>query len=169
MSDGQADNGIAPKHEHQHTYLCVIDASEEVHQALRYACNRAKHIGGRIALLYVIAPAEFDHWMAVRDLMIQEQREEAEEMLRVVSSTVQKRSGAMPVMYIREGNVLDEMFKLISEEDAEISQLVLGAATGPSGPGPLITQLTQKMAGKLHIPIAIVPGNMSNEEIDRIT
>jgi nucleotide-binding universal stress UspA family protein len=156
-------------HEEYHTYLCVVDQSEELHQALRYACNRAKATGGRIALLYVIEPAEFNHWMAVGDLMRHERRQEAEEMLQVVARTVQQRTGSMPVIYIREGNVLDELLDLLKDRDAGISVLVLGANTGSAGPGPLVSQLTQKLAGRIHIPITIVPGNMTDEEIDSIT
>ena len=156
-------------HEEIHTYLCVVDQSEELHQALRYACNRAKFTGGRVALLYVIEPTEFNHWMAVGDLMREERRQEAEEMLQVVSNTAQQRTGIMPTIHIREGQVLDELLSLIRDKDAGISILVLGAATGSSGPGPLVSALTQKMAGKVHIPIAIVPGAMTDEEIDAIT
>ncbi len=156
-------------HEEVHTYLCVVDQSEELQQALRYACNRAKYTGGRVALLYVIEPTEFNHWMAVGDLMREERRQEAEEMLQVVANTVQQRTDAMPIIYIREGQVLDELLDLIRDKDAGISILVLGAATGTSGPGPLVSALTQKMAGKLRIPIAIVPGAMTDVEIDAIT
>ena len=49
----------APEAVPQRTFLCVVDESEELHQALRYACRRAKSTGGRVALLYVIEPVEF--------------------------------------------------------------------------------------------------------------
>ena len=170
-SESSTASENAPKlpHEEVHTYLCVVDQSEELQQALRYACNRAKYTGGRVALLYVIEPTEFNHWMAVGDLMREERRQEAEEMLQVVANTVQQRTDAMPIIYIREGQVLDELLDLIRDKEAGISILVLGAATGTSGPGPLVSALTQKMAGKLQIPIAIVPGAMTDAEIDAIT
>ncbi len=47
--------------------------------------------------------------------------------------------------------------------------LVLGAATGPEGPGPLVSDLVGKMAGRLRIPITIVPGSLTDEQIDAIT
>jgi len=151
------------------TFLCVVDQSEELAQALRFACRRAMRSDGRVALLYVIEPAEFQHWMVVGDLMQEERRAEAEEMLQVVASVVQKRTGTTPVLYIREGKIAEELINLIDEEKKNISVLVLGAATGPEGPGPLVTTLVEKMAGRLHIPITIVPGNMSDEEIDAIS
>ena len=149
------------------TFLCVVDDTEEMGQALRFACRRAARTGGRVALLYVIKPAEFQHWASVGDLMREERRAEAEEMLQVVASVVQKRTGTMPALYIREGKIREELIKLIDEETA-ISVLVLGAATG-EGPGPIVSYLVSKMAGRLRIPITIVPGALSDEQVDAIT
>ncbi len=149
------------------TFLCIVDESEELHQALRYACRRAKHTGGRVALLYVIEPAEFQHWMAVGNLMEEERREQAEEMLQVVSSVVQKLSGSIPVIYIREGKLTEELEGLLASE-GELSILVLGAATGSEGPGRLISHALKRI-GKLTIPITIVPGGLSDKEIDAIS
>ncbi|MDP6786085.1 MAG: universal stress protein [Rhodospirillales bacterium] len=151
----------------QRTFLCVVDETEELSQALRFACRRAVRTGGRVALLYVIQPAEFQHWTSVGDLMREERRAEAEEMLQVLSSVVQKRTKTMPALYIREGKIREELIKLIDEE-TDISVLVLGAATG-EGPGPIVSYLVGKMAGRLRIPITIVPGALSDEQIDAIT
>ena len=150
------------------SFLCVVDESEEMANALRFACGRAISTERRVSLLYVIQPAEFQHWMAVGERMREEAREEAEELLQVVSSVVQKRTGKMPTCYIREGTMREEVVKLINEE-ADIALLVLGAATGTDGPGPLITYLIEKMAGLLRIPVTIVPGSLSEDEIDAIT
>ncbi len=152
----------------KHVFLCVVDDSEELAQALRFACRRATRSGGRVALLYTIEPAEFQHWMAVGDLMREERRQEAEEMLQVVAAVVQKRTGNTPIIYIREGNLTEQLINLIDEETS-ISQLVLGAATGAEGPGPLVSYLIQKMAGRLRIPITVVPGCLSESEINAIT
>ena len=149
------------------TFLCVVDESEELHQALRYACRRARNTGGRVALLYVIEPVEFQHWMAVGHLMAEERREQAEEMLQVVSSVVQTLSGATPVIYIREGNPTEELMKLL-ESEKEFSILVLGAATVGDAPGRLLTYLLKRM-NKLRIPMTIVPGNLTDDQIDAIT
>ena len=151
------------------TFLCVVDESEEMSGALRFAFRRATNTGGRVALLYVIEPAEFQHWQFVGDLMQSERREKAEEMVNVVASVVQKRTGKTPAVYIREGKIVEELIKLIDDPDAGISLLVLGAATGPEGPGPIVSTLVDKMAGRLHVPVTIVPGYLTDEDIDAIT
>ncbi|HAJ19919.1 MAG TPA: universal stress protein, partial [Rhodospirillaceae bacterium] len=50
-------------------FLVVVDDSEEMQVAMRFACLRAKNTGGRVALLYVQEPAEFHHWLGVGELI----------------------------------------------------------------------------------------------------
>ncbi|MFO1154298.1 MAG: universal stress protein [Rhodospirillales bacterium] len=157
----------APPAVSQRTFLCVVDESEELHQALRYACRRAKSTGGRVALLYVIEPVEFQHWMAVGDLMAEERREQAEEMLQVVATVVQKLSGAIPVVFIREGTLTDELMALV-EAEPDLSVLVLGASLGAEGMGKVIGYVMKRIA-RLPIPVTIVPGGLSDEQIDAIS
>ena len=158
-----------PDGEEKRTFLCVVDESEELTQALRFACRRAKRSkGGRVGLLYIIQPAEFQHWMGVGDIVQEERREKAEEILQVVAAVVQKQTETMPEVYIREGDIHDELQKLIND-DVGIKVLVLGAATGDKGPGPLVSHIVQKMSGKIRVPIVIVPGNLTDAQIDSIT
>lgn len=150
------------------TFLVVVDKSEEMGVALRFACRRAQHTGGRVALLYVIPPAEFGHWMAVDDLIGEERREEAEALMQKLSEQVVEQSGQVPVVHIREGQPRDELIALIDEEPA-ISVLVLASSPGPKGPGPLISALTGKLWTKLRIPLTIVPGTLTDEQVDALT
>ena len=148
--------------------LVVIDESAEHQVALRFAALRASHTGGRVAMLYVIEPADSQQWKAVEDLMREERRAEAEATVKKLSEQVFEWSGSMPALFLREGKVRDELLKLI-EEEPSISILVLGAATGPEGPGPLVTHLAGKIAGRLRIPVTIVPGGLTDEQIAALT
>jgi nucleotide-binding universal stress UspA family protein len=150
------------------TFLVVVDDTPELKVALRYACRRARATGGRVALLRVVEPAEYQHWMAVGDIMREERRQEAEELLHSLSEDVMRLSGQMPAYYVREGSAAEELLKLIDEEPS-ISILVLGAGTGKEGPGPLITYLVNKASHRLHVPITIVPGNMAEAQVDVLT
>ena len=66
----------------------------------------------------------------------------------------------------RPGQLM-ELLKLIAEEPM-ISILVLGASTNPKGPGPLVSALTGKFVSRLRIPVTIVPGNLSDEDIESL-
>ena len=148
-------------------FLVVVDETEEMGAALRFASLRAKKTGGRVALLHVMEKSDFMHWMAVEDLRQEECREAAEALMQKMSAEVNNWAGAFPVIFLREGIKSDCLFELI-EEEPNISILVLGAATGSKGPGPLIAALTGKFIGKLRIPVTIVPGNLSDEQIREI-
>jgi nucleotide-binding universal stress UspA family protein len=169
MSLGNDSNAAPPGGDGaERIFLVVIDATEEHHKALRFASLRAKRTGGRVALLYVIEPAEFKHWMAVEDIMRQERREEAEALLHGVSADVQELSGKTPVYFLREGNLSDELLELINEERS-ISILVLAVAAGKAGPGPLVSALAGKASGSLRVPLTLVPGDLTDAEIDALT
>ncbi len=117
-------------------------------------------------MLYAVEPPDFQHWMAVRHLMEEERREQAEELLQVVSAVVQKLSGTTPVIYIREGSLDEQLMQLI-ETEPNISVLVLAAAEGMEGPGHIISYVMNHI-GKLRIPITIVPGNLTDGQIDAL-
>jgi nucleotide-binding universal stress UspA family protein len=152
----------------QRVFLVVVDETEEMQVALRYAARRAKSTGGRVDLLYVMEPPEFQHWSAIGDLMREEQREEAERLLQELAGQAYDASGSFPVLHLREGSRREELLKLIAEEPS-ISILVLGAGTGSEGPGPLVQHLVGKMSGRLRIPITIVPGSLKEEDLDQLT
>lgn len=149
-------------------FLIVVDDSDEMRVALRYAARRAQHTGGRVALLYVIEPTELQQWMAVETLMREEQREQAEALLQKLSAQVLEMAGTMPILYIREGRRRDELLGLLDEEPG-VSILVLAASASSEGPGPLITALAGKFNSRLRIPMTIVPGNLTNEQIDALS
>lgn len=149
-------------------FLVVVDETAEHRIAVHYAARRAAHTGGRLAMLYVVEPAELQHFMAIEELARAERREAAEELLQRLCGEIAPVAGAMPIVYIREGRARDELLALISEEPT-ISILVLAAGTGPEGPGPLISYLTGKPAARLRIPITIVPGGLSLDQVDMLS
>jgi len=148
-------------------FLVVVDDSPEMRTALRYACRRAAKSGGRVAMVHVAEPSGFREWVGVSQLMEDEARQQAEAVMQKIAAEVSKLSGKMPILYFREGDRREEVMKLIDEE-LTISILVLGASTGPKGPGPLVTALTSKFVGKLRVPLTIVPGHLTPEDIEHI-
>jgi nucleotide-binding universal stress UspA family protein len=149
-------------------FLVVVDESKELQAALHYAARRAAHTGGRIALLHVIEPSELQHWISIENLAREERREEAEQLMQRLCEEIAPIAGTIPIVYIREGHRRDQLLALIAEEPT-ISILVLAAGTGPEGPGPLITYLTGKPAARLPIPITIVPGGLTLEQLDAVS
>ena len=63
--------------------------------------------------------------------------------------------------------VEERILKLI-EEDEDIALLILAASSGTEGPGPLVSSLA-KTAGTFPIPVAIVPGHLSDEDLESMS
>ncbi len=57
------ETGTTAEQDDDRVFLVVVDDTEEMRVALRYACRRAAHTHGRVALLYVVESSEFQHWM----------------------------------------------------------------------------------------------------------
>src|SRR5829696_9784912 len=87
----------------ERVFLVIVDESPEMRNALRYACRRAKRTGGRVAMLYVMDPPEGQQWGAVMDLMRQEARQQAEEVVGRHAESVVAMTGQPPAIHIREG------------------------------------------------------------------
>ena len=66
---------------------------------------------------------------------------------------------------IREGQRSDEIVRQI-DEDRDIAVLVLAAGAGKEGPGPLVSTLVGKASGTFPIPIAVIPGTLTDDHID---
>ena len=149
-------------------FLVVVDDTPECRVALRFTTRRAGRVGGSVALLHVIEPPDFQHWMGVEEKMREEARDQAERLLQGFAAQVHEESGIRPELIIREGKKRDELLALI-EEDPDIRILVLGASPDTGGPGPLVKSLALEMSGSFRIPITLVPGTLSNEQIEQLT
>lgn len=153
---------------HVRKFLVVVEEDvSEVEAALAFAANRVRRTGGMITLLYVIEPGDFQHWLGVKEIQREEAMQKARAVFRLFRRKL-KSAGFDDITVeevIREGKTADELMQLISE-DEDIAIVVLGASVEQSGPGPLITNLlTGGNAGNFPIPISIIPGNLSWEEI----
>lgn len=170
-TDPGSDPQVQPASEsppaQERVFLVVVDESPELKVALRYACRRAFRSNGRVAMVHVMEPADFGDWIGVNQLMRDEARQQAEAVMQKMATEVNKLSGKMPMLYFREGDRRDELLKLIEEEPG-ISILVLAASTSPKGPGPLVSALTGKYVSKMRVPVTIVPGNLTPEDIEHV-
>ena len=145
-------------------FLVVMDDSPECLNAMRFAAIRASKTGGGVEILGIIAPEEFQHWVGVGELMRAEAREKIEAHFQVFAERMQKVEGVTPTLAIREGEAAKEIIAHI-KDDPEIGVLVLGAGTKGDGPGPLVTELAGRRAGEMPVPITVVPGSMTKDDI----
>lgn len=148
-------------------FLVILDDSRECLNAMRFAAMRAQNTNAGVTILSIIPPDEFNHWIGVGDIMREETRERIQAHFEVFAKWMRDRHGIDPDLVIREGDTVTEILAQVTE-DEQIGVLVLGAASGKKGPGPLVNQLSRS-SGSLPIPVTIVPGDMSKERLELVT
>lgn len=151
---------------HRAKFLAVVDETPECSRAVRFAARRAARINATVLLLAVASPPEDETWLGVGEMMQAEAEEKAAATLELAAAAVRAIAGLEPERVVRTGDKAAETVALI-EEDEDIAILVLAAGTGTGGPGPLVTSII-KNTGGFSIPVAIVPGQLTDEEIDAL-
>ena len=149
-----------------HKFLVVLDDSRECLNAMRFAAMRASRTGSGVEILAVIPPEEFNHWIGVGDIMRQEARERIEAHFEVFAKWMRDKQGIDPELIVREGEPVDEILAHV-REDKDVGILVLGAGTDKGGPGPLVQHMSRN-SGFLPVPVTIVPGELSKEQLEAI-
>lgn len=151
--------------EKRRKFLVIVDGTPESEIAIHFASLRAVHTSGVVTLLAVIEPGEASQqWLGVKNIMQEEAREEAEELLHRLAAHVNEYAGVMPELVIREGRRAEQVMQLIAE-DKDIAILVLAAGTGKEGPGPLVTMVASASEKAFPIPVTVVPGTLTEEAI----
>ena len=145
-------------------FLVVIDKTKECAVALRFATRRAQHTGGRVTLLCAATLPDFQQWRGVEEIMRDEAYAEAETLVLDAAKVVNDLAGIVPELVIRYGLTTECLGQLL-KEDPDISILVLASGTAKEGPGPLVSMFGTAVQA---IPVTIVPGNFTDEQIDAL-
>jgi len=88
-------------------------------------------------------------------------------LLQELSDYCEKLGTPKPRTFVKRGFVNQELFKLINNESS-IRVLVLGVSTETGNPGPLINYIISNGSNECRVPITIVPGNLSDDQIDAL-
>jgi nucleotide-binding universal stress UspA family protein len=153
---------------HKPKFLVVIDDSPECDRAVYYASRRAARIGGGVVMLNVIETTDRNQqWLGVADIMRAEAHEHANALLDQYAARANGVAALTPERVIREGDKVQEILTLI-DQDEDIAVLTLAASVGKEGPGPMVANLG-KAGGTFPIPVAIVPGQLADDELDAMS
>ena len=153
---------------HKPKCLVVVDDTAEGDRAVYYASRWAMRVGGGVVMLRVIDTGDRNQqWLGVADIMQTEAEETANAALDRASGRANGIAAITPERVIREGDPGEQILDVI-DKDVDIAMIVLAASAGAEGPGPIITMLA-KTAGTFPIPMTIVPGNLSDIDIDALS
>ena len=149
-------------------FMVIVDDSPEATKALRYACNRARNRRGRVALLRVVEPINFGHFLTVNDRAAAEAETAARESCsRRWKPRFRNLAVQIHLYFIEHGDVQPTIVNTLKEHP-EVSIFVLAAAEG-TNPGPLVGALANKIINQVSVPVVVVPGGLSDEQIDAIS
>jgi nucleotide-binding universal stress UspA family protein len=153
-----------------HTPKClvIVDDSAEWDRAVYYASRWAIRAGGGVVMLRIIETEEQNQqWLGVAEIMRAEAQDDANAALDRAAGRANGIAAITPERVIREGDPAEQILDVI-DKDADIAVLVLAANPGPEGPGPLITMMAAAV-GSFPIPVTIVPGDLSDADIDALS
>ncbi|MEJ0058289.1 MAG: universal stress protein [Terricaulis sp.] len=145
--------------------LVIADESPEFPAALTYASLLAKGAGWRLVMLRVIEPSEPAPWASVSEEIRRQAQATAESLIQRFSAEVWAETGITAEAIVVEGELRPEVRKVI-EGDATITLVVLAAAHGAGGPGPLVASLAKGQGfGGRAVPVLVVPGALTKDEV----
>jgi nucleotide-binding universal stress UspA family protein len=153
---------------HKPKCLVIVDETAEWDRAVYYASRWAIRVGGGVVMLRIIETEDQNQqWLGVADIMRAEAYEDANAALDRAAGRANGIAAITPEREIREGDPTDQILDVI-DKDVDITMLVLAANPGPEGPGPLITMMAAAV-GSFPIPITLVPGDLSDADIDALS
>jgi nucleotide-binding universal stress UspA family protein len=148
-------------------YLVIMDETDEASVAMRFAARRASKTGGLLHLLALVPPQPFVAFGSVQATIEEEARSRAEVLVTSAAGNLLTAGGQMPVIAVRSGEGI-KVVRAYLDEHPEVAALVLGAAKDGT-PGPMIAHFAGPGVGHLPCPLFIVPGSLSEADIDRLS
>ena len=153
---------------HKPKCLVIVDDTAEWDRAVYYASRWAIRANGGVVMLRIVELEDQNQqWLGVADIMRAEAMEDANAALDRAAGHANGIAAITPERVIREGDPTEQVVDVI-EKDVDITMLVLAANPGPEGPGPFISAMAAAV-GTFPIPIVIVPGDLSDTEIDALS
>jgi nucleotide-binding universal stress UspA family protein len=153
---------------HKPKCLVIVDDTAEWDRAVYYASRWAMRVGGGVVMLRIIELEEQNQqWLGVADIMRAEAQEDADAALDRAAGRANGIAAITPERVIREGDPTEQILDVI-DKDVDITMLVLAANPGPEGPGPLVSMIAN-VVGSFPIPVTVVPGELSDEDIDALS
>ena len=153
---------------HRPKCLVIVDDTAEWDRAVYYASRWAIRVGGEVVMLRIIEIEDQNQqWLGVADIMRAEAHEDADAALDRAAGRANGIAAITPERVIREGEAIEQLLDVI-EQDVDIAMLVLAASPGAEGPGPLVTTIANTV-GSFPIPVVIVPGDLSDADVDALS
>lgn len=149
----------------KHTLLVCMNDKQHTETALRFACARAKRTNATVEMLCVIDPVDYNTLFSVGDMIREDRKAAARKRMRELATQMEQEYGMQPELQLHVGNIVEEIVRTVGENKT-ISMIIMGVATdGSSAKSGLLQQMVQSLGHEYLIPLLMVPGNLTNDQI----
>lgn len=147
------------------SYLVCVNGEKYSETALHFASIMAQKNSASIILLHVIEPVDYQSVGSIAEKMRKEKFDEADKLLISLAGKIKKWVDITPIYMTKEGMIEEQIIAVIGE-DKSINMVVLGAPPETSAKSKVLPTLVSSIGRKFHIPMLIVPGDITNKQIE---
>ena len=153
----------------QRNYFVVIDDSEEMWTAVKFATKRAKTTKSNLTTISFIESF-------IDGMMLTPSTEKILDKEQVSSEKIKHKEVQDFIFKTSKIKAKSEIFKISEIDDfinflnsySSNSTIVLATSKDIGKPGPLIDKLIYEKGNSLHCPLVIINGNLEDKEIEKI-
>lgn len=149
-------------------HIVCVDGGVAAQVALRFACKKTFKRGGVLEMLHVVPPPDMQNMFGALEKAKEEQKRDAEQLLEKLGKLAMDYCGIVPKAQIRNGNPGEEILSAVME-DQDIDMLILGVSPESHDGRKLIAWLSGTLGDRLLVPMLLVPGNLTDMQIEALS
>lgn len=153
----------------QRNYFVVIDDSEEMWTAVKFATKRAKITKSNLTTISFIESISDGMMLTPSTEKILDKEQVSSEKIKhkEVQDFIFKTSKIKAKSEIFKISEIDDFINFLNSYSSN-STIVLATSKDIGKPGPLIDKLIYEKGNSLHCPLVIINGNLEDKEIEKI-
>ena len=153
----------------QRNYFVVIDDSEEMWTAVKFAVKRAKLTKSNLTTISFIENISDGMLLtsSTEKILDKEQITNEKTKHKEVHEFIYDKSKIKAKTEIFKISEIDDFIKFLNSYSSN-STIILATSKDIGKPGPLIDKLIYEKGNSLHCPLVIINGNLEDKEIEKI-
>ena len=153
----------------QRNYFVVIDDSEEMWTAVKFATKRAKSTKSNLTTISFIESISDGMMLTTSTEKILDKEQISSEKVKhkEVHDFIFEQSKIKAKTEIFKISEIDEFINFLNSYSSN-STIILATSKDIGKPGPLINKLIYEKGNSLRCPLVIINGNLEDKEIEKI-
>ncbi|MFT5702829.1 MAG: nucleotide-binding universal stress UspA family protein [Rickettsiales bacterium] len=147
------------------TILVCVDTTNNSEGTLLYACHIAKKSDFTVQILVVIESAK--SLLFVSKEIGKNRRLDVEKKLEKLLANIQEKTGIIPSISVREGEVVREIIAEI-KDNSNCVMMVFGKSYNAHSDNKVLPKLSAQIGDKIKVPVLIVPDNLGDDYIKKL-